>query len=33
VKIERGDGTFLFRQEEPVGAHDSADPDTKRIWW
>ena len=33
VTIERGDGTFLFRAQEPVGAYDSADPDTQRIWW
>jgi anaerobic selenocysteine-containing dehydrogenase len=33
VSIERSKGTFLFRQEEPVGAYKSDDPDTERIWW
>jgi anaerobic selenocysteine-containing dehydrogenase len=33
VEITRGEGTFLFRQKEPVGPHKSADPDTERIWW
>ncbi len=33
VEIERGEGTFLFRQKEPVGPYKSSDPDTERIWW
>jgi anaerobic selenocysteine-containing dehydrogenase len=33
VEIVRGDGTFLFRQVEPVGPFSSSDPDTQRIWW
>ncbi|MDH3284310.1 MAG: molybdopterin-dependent oxidoreductase [Acidobacteriota bacterium] len=33
VDIVRENGTFLFRQKEPVGPFDSADPDTRRIWW
>jgi anaerobic selenocysteine-containing dehydrogenase len=33
VSIERGEGTFLFRQEQPVGPFESDDPDTSRIWW
>jgi anaerobic selenocysteine-containing dehydrogenase len=33
VDIVRGDGTFLFRAKERVGAFKSADPDSERIWW
>jgi anaerobic selenocysteine-containing dehydrogenase len=33
VQIERGDGTFLFRQRGGVGPFDSDDPDSRRIWW
>jgi anaerobic selenocysteine-containing dehydrogenase len=33
VDIERGDGTFRFRQREGVSAFDSADPDSRNVWW
>ena len=33
VDIRREDGTFLFRQKEPVSAFSSDDPDTSRIHW
>ena len=33
VDLERGDGTFLFRQKQAPGAHHSGDPDTDRVWW
>jgi len=33
VEIQRKDGTFLFRQKEPVGPYASVDPDTAKIWW
>jgi anaerobic selenocysteine-containing dehydrogenase len=33
VEIERGEGTFLFRQVQGVGPFESEDPDTSRIWW
>jgi anaerobic selenocysteine-containing dehydrogenase len=33
IDIERGDGTFRFRQREGVSAFDSADPDSRNVWW
>ena len=29
----QGDSAFLIRQVEGVGPFESADPDSKRIWW
>ena len=33
VDIQRGDGTFLFRQKEGIGPYASDDPDSERIFW
>ena len=33
VDIKRDDGTFFFRQKEPVGPFSSDDPDTDRVHW
>ena len=33
VDIQREDGTFFFRQKQPVGPFDSDDPDSQRIHW
>jgi len=33
VDVQRGDGTFLFRQVEGVGPFESPDPDTRNVWW
>ncbi|MCP3979773.1 MAG: molybdopterin-dependent oxidoreductase [bacterium] len=33
VALERGDGTFRFRQQSPVQPYASSDPDTTRVWW
>ncbi len=33
VDIERGDGTFRFRQKQKVEPYASADPDSERLWW
>ncbi|MCH7905702.1 MAG: molybdopterin-dependent oxidoreductase [Armatimonadetes bacterium] len=36
VKVSRDEirpGVFRFRRLEDIGAYESADPDTKRIWW
>lgn len=33
VDIERDGAVFRFRQREGMGAFESADPDTSRIWW
>jgi len=32
-KQDRGDGTVLFRRLGNVGPFQSADPDSKRVWW
>ncbi len=33
VDLERGDGTFFFRQKEGATSFASSDPDSERIWW
>ena len=33
VREEMGDGQFRFRRIEGVQPFESADPDSKRIWW
>ena len=33
VKLERGDGKFLFRNQRPVGPNKSADSDSEKIFW
>ncbi|MEM7310638.1 MAG: molybdopterin-dependent oxidoreductase [Planctomycetota bacterium] len=33
VDVQRDGTTFLFRQKEPAGSYDSADPDTNNVWW
>jgi anaerobic selenocysteine-containing dehydrogenase len=33
VREETAPGQFRFRRVESIAAYESADPDTKRIWW
>jgi anaerobic selenocysteine-containing dehydrogenase len=33
VELERSDGSFLLRQIEQPGPHQSADPDSERVFW
>jgi anaerobic selenocysteine-containing dehydrogenase len=33
VDVERGEGTFLFRQRERIAPFESSDPDSERVWW
>ena len=33
VEVDRGEGTFLFRQTERVRPFASSDPDTARVFW
>ncbi len=33
VSLEHGDDGWRMQQRKPAGPYDSADPDTRRIWW